>query len=55
VPGVEPDVVVVSARRHEQRARVAPDHHVEAEHAVVERLGVIQVGNLKVHVPDRGA
>ena len=40
VPGVEPEVVVVAAGRDEQRARVAADHHVEAEHAAVERLGL---------------
>src|SRR5215204_5096762 len=38
LPGVEPDVVVVPARRQEQRAGIGAHHHVEAEHAVVEAL-----------------
>ena len=52
VPGVEPDVVVVAAGGHEQRARIAPDRDVEAEHAVVEGLGLGDVGHLEVDVPD---
>ena len=54
MPGVEPDVVVIAARRDEPRARVAPDHHVEAEHTVVKGLGLSQVRDLKVNVSDRG-
>ena len=55
MPRVEPDVVVVAAGGHKQGAGIAADHHVEPEHAVVERLGLRDVGDLEMHVADRGA
>ena len=40
VPGVEAEVMVVAAGRDEQRARIAARGDVEAQHSVIEGLGV---------------
>lgn len=43
---------MVSAGRDEQRARVPPHRDRESEDPAVEVLGLIQVGDLEVHVSD---
>ncbi len=48
-------MVVVAAGRDEQRAGVAAHDDVEAEHAVVERLRLLEVGDLQVDVAEHGA
>ena len=52
LPGVEADVVVVAARGKEDCVLPVPLHHVEPEHAVVEREGALQIGDLEMDVAD---
>jgi len=54
-PCVEPDVMVISARRHEQSARSVTLHQIEAEHVDVEPPRVVEARDLQVNVADRGA
>ena len=51
LPGVEPDVVVVAARRDERRAGAALGE-LEAEHAAVEAQRALQIGDLEMDVAD---
>ena len=52
LPGVQPDVVVVAARRDERRLRAVPLGDLEAEDAAVEPQRPLQVGDLQVDVAD---
>lgn len=62
-PGVEPEVMVVATRGHEQYvSRRAPPRHVprlgdnvEAEHADIEVTHPVDVGDPQVHVADADA
>jgi hypothetical protein len=47
--------MVIAAGGDEQGARISADHHLEAEHAAVEGLGLGQLGDLEVGVTDAGA
>jgi hypothetical protein len=49
-PRVHAEVVVVPARRHEERAGVSPHHLVEAESLVVEPLRLAEVAHVQVDV-----
>ena len=51
-PDVQPQVVMVAARRDEQRARIGALHHVEAQQIAVKRLGAGQIADLQVNMPD---
>ena len=53
VPGVQAEVVVIAAGGDEQRARIAADGHVEAEHPVVEGLGPRDVATCRWTWPIR--
>ena len=66
-PGVGPEVMVVAAGRHEQRAGVVPHHFVEAEAAVIEaaarsrsptfrwRCPIVVPAGIPVHAPSPAA
>src|SRR5919106_3472304 len=54
-PGVEAEVMVVSARGDEQGARVAADGDIEAERARVEGLGGGKVADVEVYVAHPGS
>ena len=55
LPGVQPDVVVVAARRDERRLRAVPLRQLETKDTAVERQRTFQVGDLQVDVADPGA
>src|SRR5688572_17042233 len=50
LPGVEPDVVVVPARRHERSLAAHARLQLEAEHVAVEPNGTVEVGDLEMNV-----
>ena len=52
-PYVRREVVVIPARRHEECARVAPHHLVEAESAMVKRFGQFETTDVQMDVPHR--
>ncbi len=53
LPGIQSDVVMVAARRDEGHAELIHHaHDVEAEHAVIEVHGFVQVADVQVHVAD---
>ena len=54
LPRVEPEVVVIVSGSEESRARVAGGD-VEPEDIDVEALRALEVGDLQMHVADRGA
>ena len=47
-------MVVVPAGRDEQRSGIAADHHVEADDAAVEGLGLRDVADVQMHVTEDG-
>ena len=51
-PGVQTDVVVVSARGEEDRIVTVPLGHLEAENVPVEAKGPLDVRHLQVNVAD---
>src|SRR5215218_3021581 len=51
-PRVDAQVVVVAARGQKERPRIAADRDIEAEQPAIERLGLVEVGDVQVHVPD---
>ena len=52
LPGVEPDVVVIAARRDEGRLRAVALDQLEPEYAAIEGQRPIKVGHLQVDVSD---
>src|SRR5262245_24907122 len=54
-PRVETDVMMVAARRDEQRARAIALHQIESQHIGIEPLSLVQVRHVQMHVPDDGA
>ena len=52
LPRVEADVVMVAAGAQKRRRVAHPLRDLESQHAVVEREGPLEVGNLQVHVAD---
>ena len=52
LPGVQPNMVVITACAQECRRRTHPSRHLEPQHARVKRYRSIEVGNLEVHVAD---
>src|SRR5581483_4563023 len=54
LPGVEADVVMISAGRNERGLAPAPLHQLEAEDAAIERQRALEVRHLEVHVTDAG-
>src|SRR5439155_1609287 len=53
-PRVEPDVVMVAARREKHGVPPVATRYLEAEHVTVEREGALQVRHRQVHVTDSG-
>jgi len=51
-PRVQPDVMVIAAGRHEQRARTVALHQLEAEDVDVEALRLVEPRHVQVHVAD---
>ena len=51
-PGVESDVMMITAGGNERGLRAEALHELEAEYTTVERERPIQVGNLEMHVAD---
>src|SRR6185503_17971835 len=49
-PGVGAEVVMIAPGGHEQSARITPNHFVEAECVVIERLGALDVVDVEVDV-----
>src|SRR2546428_5413408 len=54
-PGVEPDVVVVAARRQEHRLPTVASRHLETQDVAIERERALEVRNGEVDVPDMHA
>ena len=54
-PHVQAEMMVIAARGHEQRARIAPQHRREADVVAVERFGLLEIGDVEMHVADAGA
>ena len=55
LPGVQPDVVMIAARRDERRLVAVALHHLEAEHVAIETERAIEVGDFEMNMPDAGA
>src|SRR5258708_29764261 len=52
LPGVQPDVMVISARRDEGRALAEALGQLEAEHAAIESQRPLDLRDLEVYVAD---
>src|SRR5689334_13584754 len=48
-------MVVITARRHEERAGIVPDHLVQPESDMVETSRALQVGDIEMYVADHGS
>src|SRR5688572_29882272 len=48
-------MVVITASRHEQRARVCRDRDIEADRFVIERLRLLDASNMKMYVAECGS
>jgi hypothetical protein len=48
-------MMVIPAGRKKERARVSPDRLVETERQVTERFGLVEIADVQVDVPHRGA
>jgi hypothetical protein len=51
-PGIETDMVMVTARGNEGRAGTEALHQFEAEHAAVETQRTVEIGDLEVNMAD---
>jgi hypothetical protein len=54
-PGIQPDVVVVAARRDECRVGAVALHQLEAEHAAIEAQRALEIGDLEMNMAYSGA
>src|ERR1700731_5483441 len=52
LPGVESDVVVISAGRNEGRLVAEALHQLEPQHARIEGQRAVEIGNLQMDVAD---
>ena len=55
LPGIQPDVVVIAARRNERRLVAVALHDLEAEHAAIKSQRAVEVGDFQMDVSDAGA
>lgn len=54
LPRVEPDVMMITAGREENRAVSVTLRDLESKHVAIERERPLQVAHLQVHVPNAG-
>src|ERR1700709_2786256 len=52
LPGVQPDVVVITARRNECRLVAVTLHDLEAEHAAIKSQRAVEIGDFEMNMPD---
>src|SRR3954447_9204109 len=55
LPRIQPDVVMVPARREEGGLRAPPLRNRKAKYAAVEGKRSFEIGDLQVNVPDAGS
>ena len=55
LPGIQSDVVVITARRNECRLIAVALHDLEAEHAAVKSQCAVEIGDFQVDMSDAGA
>jgi hypothetical protein len=53
-PRIQPDVVVVPARRHKRRLGAETLHEGKPQHVDVKGQRAFEVGDFQVHMPDAG-
>lgn len=54
-PGVDSQVVMISAGRQKERAWITPYHRIKSERRMKERNRPVYVAHVKMHVPHRSA
>ena len=55
LPRVQPDVMMITARRQKHRLLPVTLHHLEAQHIAPEAKRTFELGHLQMHVPDADA
>ena len=52
LPGVQSDVMMITAGGNESRSGIQPLHQLEPEHAAIKSKRAIEIGDLEMDVPD---
>jgi len=55
LPGVEPDVMMITAGRNERRLQAKPLRQLKAEYAAIKGQRPVDIGDLQMHVADADA